>query len=110
MNYLFRYLGSLSDDELALLDRIELSPRERQTLDTLLHMRGGDEPTKEEAIARLAMSGTMFDKTCSILLRSAYDAIVPEGGLALLADLEHRRLRPLTLHELGRQERENSKE
>jgi hypothetical protein len=110
MNYLFRYLISLNDDELALLDTIDLSPRERQTLSTLIEMRSRKEVTKEEAIGRLAMSGTMFDKTCSLLLRKAYDAIAPGGKARRLFDLANRQLSSHFFHEAKLQERSLPKE
>jgi hypothetical protein len=106
MNYLYRYLLSLDEQESARVAAADLSPRERQTLSVLLAMRPAADAPREEALRTLSMSGTMFDKTCSVVLRKAYEALVPEGGLALLADLERRRLRQLTLRELARQERE----
>ncbi len=106
MNYLFTYLKTLGEREADLLSGIDLSGRERETLDLLLRMRTEDEPTKEEACGRLKMSGSMFDKTCSILLRKAYQAVVPQEGIGLLEDLHRRSLTPNFTRELKRQERE----
>lgn len=105
MNYLFTYLRSLDPDERETLAHLTLRPRERETLDLLLAMEAAGEGTREVALERLAMSGTMFDKTCSVLLRQVYARVVPEGGMGLLGDLHGRGLYPHLLHELRTQER-----
>ncbi len=106
MNYLFQYLRTLTPQEEELLRAVPLTPREGEVLATLLALRETPEVTKEEAVGRLRMSGAMFDKTCSLLLRHAFAAIVPQGGLPLLRDLCRRGPRPLFLHEMKRQEKE----
>lgn len=109
MNYLFSYLHTLAPVEREQLGALPLRPRERETLAALLEIEGEKVVTKEVATARLAMSSSMFDKTCSIVLRRVYDAIVPGGGLALLRDLHGRGLHQHLLHELRAQEREVGK-
>lgn len=106
MNYLFQYLRTVTPEETERILSTDLTPRERQVLEFLLDVRTAPDTTKEEATARLAMSGVMFDKTCSVLLRNVYAAVIPEGELSLLGDLNRRGLRPLFLHEMKRQEKE----
>lgn len=110
MNSLFAYLSALTPPERATINRDALAARERQTLEVLEGMipSGGEGATKQEACRRLGMSGAMFDKTCSLLLRTAYRSVVPEGGLTLLEDLHRRGLTPQFRRELGRQERERA--
>ena len=105
MNYLFSYLKALDETEAERLTRCDLSPREEATLATLLDMLRDHDPTKEEACSRLEMSSSMFDKTCSLLLRKVYKAIVPEGGLSLLTDLHSKALLSNFVREVGREER-----
>jgi hypothetical protein len=107
MNYLFRYLTTLKPDELARLRELELSPRERETFELLVSLRGRSEPTKHDATERLAMSGSMFDKACSTLLRRFLEEMVPGGGIALLEHLVEQTIYDLFLHELRRQEKEH---
>lgn len=105
VNYLFLYLRTTTGEEIARLRGMDLSPRESQVLELLLGLREAPEPTKEQATDLLKMSGVMFDKTCSVLLRKTFEKIVPEGGIALLDDINSRGLRPLFLHEMKRRER-----
>ena len=86
MNYLFTYLHSLDPDEREQLAHLSLRPRERETLDLLLEMDAAGEGARETVLERLAMSSTMFDKTCSMVLRQVYGAMVPEAGMALLGE------------------------
>lgn len=109
MNNLFAYLKTLKAEEEELLDEIDLTEREREVLDLLSTMRPENNPTKEEACHHLEMSSSMFDKTCSILLHKAYEAIVPERGIPLLTDLHLRSLASNFTRELQRQEKEIGK-
>src|SRR5690349_15325882 len=102
MNYLFEYLQLLSPDEIILLGSIDLPGREREVLDHLLSLRSSKNPSREKSIARLGISISHFDKTCSVLLRKIYATIVPEMGTALLYDLNRRVLHTHFLHELRR--------
>jgi len=106
MNYLFTYLHALGEEERTQLDDLLLSPRERETLAALFAMEPKSGATKEEARVRLGMSGTMFDKTCSLLLRRVYNTIAPEGGMQLVRDLHGRGLHAHLLHEVRVQERQ----
>ncbi len=105
MNYLFRYLQLLTPGELDRLSGIALAPRERQVLDTLINLRTRVEPERGEAVDRIGISSAHFDKICSLLLRQVYAAVVPQGGMALLYDLNRRSLQANFLHELRRQEK-----
>ncbi|MGE3801592.1 MAG: hypothetical protein AB7H80_11275, partial [Candidatus Kapaibacterium sp.] len=109
MNNFFAYLKSLKAEEEELLGEITLTEREREVLNLLLAVRFEDNPTKEDACIHLEMSSSMFDKTCSILLHKAYEAIVPEGGIPLLSDLHRRSLASNFARELQRQEKEIGK-
>lgn len=106
MNYLFRYLSTLLPSELDLIDRLRTTQRERQVIDLLVEIRGVPDVLKRDALDRLEMSASMFDKTCSVLLRRVLDEIVPEGGMRLLEHLVVRNIYDLFLHELRRQEKE----
>lgn len=107
MNYLFRYLSTLKPDEIERLKEIEATPRERDLLELLIAMRMNHEWTKQEAMKRLGMSGSMFDKTCSMLLREILIMMVPDGGMKLLEHLAAQGVYDLFLHELRRQEKEH---
>ncbi|MEP7220247.1 MAG: hypothetical protein ABI876_15090, partial [Bacteroidota bacterium] len=61
---------------------------------------------KSEAIALLGMSGSMFDKTCSRLLRGILDERVGDDRGKLLEHLSDRNVHDLFLHELRRLEKE----
>jgi len=107
MNYLFEYLQLLSGEEIASLGDLRLAPRERALLDYLVSMRGErTEPSKADALQRLGISGSHFDKMSSLLLRTVYEAVVPEGGTQLLYDLNRRDLYRHFVHEMRRQEKE----
>ncbi len=106
MNYLFCYLQLLSHEELALLETLDLAPRQRSVLDALIDVRGEKDAARETILSGLGLSASHFDKICSLLLRRVYDTIVPDGGRALLYDLNRRSLQANFLHELHRQERD----
>jgi len=106
MNYLFRYLSMMKPAEVERLRELDMAPREREVLDLLTTLRLDPETTKQDAIRRLAMSGSMFDKTCSVLLRTILRDAVPQGGGGLLEHLVRHGVYDLFLHELRRQEKE----
>jgi len=105
MNYLFRYLCTLLPHELGAIDRVRTTPRERQVIDLLVEMRARPDSTRAEALDRLAMSASMFDKTCSVLLRRVLEEMAPQGDLELLEHLVLRNVNDLFLHELRRLEK-----
>lgn len=106
MNYLFRYLSIMKPGEVDRLDELAIAPRERDVLDLLLAKRAVPGTTKQEAVQHLRMTGSMFDKTCSMLLRAILREKVPEGGIGLLEHLINSGVYDLFLHELRRQEKE----
>lgn len=106
MNYLFRYLSIMKPGDVDRLDGLAMAPRERDVLDLLLAKRAVPGTTKQEAVRHLRMTGSMFDKTCSMLLRTILREKVPEGGIKLLEHLINVGMYDLFLHELRRQEKE----
>ncbi len=106
MNYLFRYLSMLRPQEVEALDELRVTPRERDTLNELISLRSFPDASKAQVMERLGMNGSMFDKTCSTLLRGILERAVPEGGVSLLEHLVERAIYDLLLHEMRRQEKE----
>lgn len=105
MNYLFRYLCLLTEAERVIIEQLELTERERQVLDALLSMGASVTVSKTVLLQQLAMSSAHFDKICSVLLDRVYAAIVPEGGNALLYDLNRRSLFGHFRHQMKKQEK-----
>lgn len=106
MNYLFRYLRLLTDTERAAVEQLELTGREQQVLSALLcAVASGAEVSKPVLLEQLSMSSAHFDKICSFLLDRVYAAIVPEGGTALLYDLNRRSLFGHFCHQMKKQEK-----
>ncbi|HVZ37906.1 MAG TPA: hypothetical protein VHI13_01415 [Candidatus Kapabacteria bacterium] len=106
MNYLYNYLALLTREEIARTAALRLAARERDVLDALIAVRAEAAPDRDAVVRSLGISSTHFDKICSRLLRQVYHAIVPEGGMALLYDLNRRVLQNNFMHELRRQEKE----
>lgn len=105
MNYLFRYLQLLSPEQRAALLELPLSEREHQVLAALIQAGVDDSISKAELLAGLGISSSHFDKLCSVLLDKVYAAIVPEGGTALLYDLNRRSLFGHFCHQMKKQEK-----
>lgn len=103
MNYLYGYLKLLSPAERAGVQALELAPREHEVLGALLAACDEAESSRDQLLGGLKMSGAHFDKISSLVLRRAYEVVVPEGGLALLYDLNRRALYPNFFHEYRRQ-------
>jgi hypothetical protein len=105
MNYLFRYMCLLTDAERTAVEQLELTERERQVLVVLLGAVAAGNASKDVLLEQLAMSGAHFDKICSVLLDKIYAVIVPEGGTALLYDLNRRSLFGHFRHQMKKQEK-----
>jgi hypothetical protein len=105
MNYLFRYLSTMKPAERERLAGLDLSRRERDLLEHLLAVVASSKATKADAAAALGMSGAMFDKTSSIVLRTILADRVPGAGIPLLEHLAERAIMDLLLHEMRRQQK-----
>lgn len=81
-----RFIGSVSPEELRNIREIQLSPVERKLLDTIisLHSKKGMESKTEELRTLLNMTGGNLRYYGASLMKKAYNALVPEGGVALL--------------------------
>ncbi len=105
MNYLAKYLQLLLPEERDSLGRLSLSERERQVLEALLLLGAEEAASKTLLLATLGISNSHFDKLCSVLLDKVYTCIVPDGGTALLYDLNRRNLFGHFCHQMKKQEK-----
>jgi hypothetical protein len=91
VNYLSQLLESLDTDELQQIGSIHLTPTERSIFDQAAHQVSLGETLVESDPETLGLTKNSYYKNCSILLRKAYAALVPSGGLDLLCFLMKRK-------------------
>lgn len=106
MNYLFKYICLLTQQEQAMLATMQVTEREQQVLQALLGIADSKKLHKAAILQQLGMSATHFDKLCSLLLDKAYAVIVPNGGTELLYHLNRRTAMSHFYHQMKRQEKQ----
>lgn len=110
MLLLERFVGALSPEEIEKLHTIKLTPVERKVLDAIisthLYSRVGVESKTSQLRETVGMSQVNLRFYSSHLLKKAYEAIVPEGGITLLRFLAARGL----IHNFKNEIREQEKD
>lgn len=84
MNYFFGLLGSLTEAELSVVESVHLTPTEKKVFEFLRSRRDSADDPADDAAKLLGIGHNTYYKNCSILLRKAYEALKPQGGLDLL--------------------------
>jgi hypothetical protein len=105
MNYFSQLLSVLTQEEIERLESLAMTPTERRIFEFLRSQPPSKIDPVEIASATLELTHNTFYKNCSLLLRKAYQAFAPDGGLSLLNFLlKKKSLVQNGLRELERQE------
>lgn len=103
-----RFVGALSPEEVEKIRAVKLTPVERKLLDKIVALRSeSNGPNKDSDHLRteLGMSNGNLRYYSSVVLKKAYEALSPEGGIPLLRMLAMRGL----IHNFKNEIREQEK-
>lgn len=109
MSQLHSLIRTLNEAEIASLKSIRLIGKEKEVFDYVLKFKNSELPELTSILNDLAITDTHYYKINSILLRKAYQTIVPNQGNELLLYLKQKNLFTLLRHELLTQEKKTTK-
>ncbi|MCE3278776.1 MAG: hypothetical protein K0S44_967 [Bacteroidetes bacterium] len=108
MSQLQSLLQTLSDQELNELDSLRLIGKEKIVYDYTKKFRSVEFPDIPEVVKELGITEAHYYKINSILLRKAYNALIPQQGTDLLQFLKRKNVFNLLRHEIIVQDKKTS--
>ncbi|MBL7882487.1 MAG: hypothetical protein JNL69_00345, partial [Bacteroidia bacterium] len=109
MSQLHSLIKTLNEAEIAALKSIRLIGKEKEVFDFVVKLKNSDFPELTEILSNLKITDTHYYKINSVLLRKAYQTIIPNQGNELLLYLKQKSLFNLLRHELLTQEKKSTK-